>query len=202
MEQPKYSKVFVSHATEDQKLAEAWQQLLHTISNGDEFPWFSSDPRAKGGMQPGDWREQIHNAIDHARTILILITPASNDRSWPTWETGVAYGAMKKIVPVYLFMEIEHIHDVFRRFEAYDGLNDEVVLGLCEMILFQDRAVPESAREGWRHHYEKYEKTVLHEEKQFLHPGALHRHVSHLPHSKEARGHLGCRLVSLHKGRQ
>ncbi len=166
MEQPAFSRIFISHAVEDQALAEAWQNLLNTMSNGAEQPWYSSDPRAKGGMQPGDWRMQIHQAIEHAETILVLLTPASNERTWPTWESGVAYGSKKEVIPIYLFTDVEHIHDVFKKFECFNGLDKDVVLGLCETILFKDLDVPEHSRVAWGLFYDGYDETVRHEQKQ------------------------------------
>lgn len=160
-ESKKHSRIFISHATANTPLAKAWCELMSKISAGAEWPWYSSDPHAKKGVLVGeDWRQKILNALDAAEVVIVILTPESNERTWPSWETGVATGGKKRVVPVYLFMEKDRVHDVFLRLQASDGLDQNNVLGLCDEILFPDWEVPPQTRESWKTFFDEYTAQV------------------------------------------
>jgi len=119
--------IFISHATEDHKLASTWQELLQTVSNGMQIPWYSGDKNVEGGIGMEEWRSKINQILSNSKHILVLLTPGSNERPWVLFESGIAYGQNKNIVPVVHFMDKSEVHDIFKEFQVYDGRNKDDV---------------------------------------------------------------------------
>jgi hypothetical protein len=84
--------VLISHSHAERALAEAWKILLRDISFGTIQPWYSSDKQAEGGMNIGEWREQLRERIGSTDFVLAILSPQSRDRPWILWECGVANG--------------------------------------------------------------------------------------------------------------
>lgn len=57
----------------------------------------------------------------------MLLTPGSNERPWVLFNSGIAHGLPKQVVPVTHFIDKAQVHDVFRAFEVYDGRDREQV---------------------------------------------------------------------------
>ena len=142
--------IFISHASEDHQLAHAWQGLIRIISNGAKIPWYSGDKSASGGIGIEEWRAKISRVLYDAKHILVLLTPGSNERPWVLFESGIAFGQNKAIVPVVHFMKKTEVHDVFKGLEVYDGRSEEDVLKLIELMVFDGRHVPTKSKEAWK----------------------------------------------------
>jgi hypothetical protein len=147
--------IFISHAAEDHKLAEAWQDLVSTISNGQQIPWYSGDKEARGGVGIEEWRKKISQTLYDAQHILVLLTPGSNERPWVLFESGIAYGQNKSVVPVVHFMDKTEAHDIFSAFELYDARKKEDVYKIIELMIF-NRSVPEKSKRVWDGAYEEF----------------------------------------------
>jgi hypothetical protein len=146
--------VFISHHHEEKLLALAWQELIHTLTQGVCTPWYSSDERAAGGITPGEWHPQIRQQIEAANLILVLITPVSNDKPWVFFESGLASGQHKEIVPIYYFMKSESLNSVFRSLQCYQGDRPDGATGvsaLCGKLIRMHLGVdpPEDVKATW-----------------------------------------------------
>jgi hypothetical protein len=162
--------VFISHAHENRRLAEAWQRLLRSVSGGRIDPWYSSDPRAEGGVGPGNWRDKVRARIAAAEAMLILITPGSNQRPWLVWEGGFASGQAKTVVPITYFVQARSIHSVFQNELCYSGEDEQKVTELCARLVakLDGAAVPPEAVQSWRSFVDEYTAALLQEREESL----------------------------------
>lgn len=154
--------IFISHATEDHRLARAWQEFIDTVSNGETQPFYAGDKTASGGIGLEEWREKVGAALSAADNILVLLTPGSNERPWVLFESGIAHGQRKSVTPVVHFMEKTDAHDVFKAFEIFDGREKEDVYKLVELMVF-GRDVPEKSRRSWDGAYEEFRESLSQE---------------------------------------
>ncbi|MEE9392754.1 MAG: toll/interleukin-1 receptor domain-containing protein [Planctomycetota bacterium] len=169
--------IFISHAHVDKGLAESLKSLFEGITSGSIVVWHSSETRPTGGVDLGDWRKQIWKRIEEAKTILVLLTPQSNDRPWLVWESGFAEGNKKHVVPVIFWHPREKIHSVFRDRQSFRGDKAESIADLCGRIIKVEsgRAPSEDLREMWMpaveqflekvklEHQESDERTLFHD---------------------------------------
>ena len=157
-----FSEIFISHATEDESIAAAWQELLSAITAGRVVPWYSGDKSVKGGIGTEEWRKKVRESLDQSKNIIVILTPGSNERPWVLFESGVAYGPQKPVIPVVHFMGKESVTDVFKPFQLYDGQEKADVFKVCETLAF-DREVPEATKLGWEVYFEKFRKSIAQE---------------------------------------
>jgi TIR domain len=158
-------RIFVSHHHEEKLLAQAWQRLMSYLSQGVVAPWYSSDDRASGGVTPGEWHPQVRQEIESANVILVLITPISNEKPWLFYESGLASGQKKLIIPVYYFMRQEGLNSVFRNLQCYDGNSLDGVNGvraLCGRLMRErlTKDLPDDMRQVWEPFFEGYLQSV------------------------------------------
>lgn len=87
--------VFISHDTRDADIAEAFSNLLKSVSAGILKSFRSSDKKGKQGIEYGTgWYPTIMSKIDNATDVVCLLTPNSLDRPWILYEAGVAKGKL------------------------------------------------------------------------------------------------------------
>lgn len=81
--------VFVSHASDDAPLAEAFRELIQDVSAG-LIPTYSSSSRdpAAGIPYGDDWFNWIESRIRESGNVVALITPESVGRPWILFEAG------------------------------------------------------------------------------------------------------------------
>lgn len=119
------SKIFLSHAHEDHRLAENLKMLLDVICNIANVPkvevFFSSNLKPGGGMVLGEWRNQLEKEIEDAVLTIAIVTPDSNDKPWLAYESGMTIGRAKKVTPILFFMEHDGLHSVYRNQQTYSG---------------------------------------------------------------------------------
>ena len=155
--------IFISHASEDHQLADAWQDLIRIISNGSITPWYSGDKRAGGGIGIEEWRAKISQVLTDAKHILVLLTPGSNERPWVLFESGIAFGQNKDIIPVVHFMDKTEVHDIFKGLEVYDGRDRDDVFKLIELMVFDGRNVPSRSKEAWTAPFSEFREALYQE---------------------------------------
>lgn len=87
--------VFVSHDTRDADLAEAFSNLLKSVSAGVLKSFRTSDKRGNQGIEYGiEWYPEIIRNIQSASDVVCLLTERSVDRPWILFEAGMAKGKL------------------------------------------------------------------------------------------------------------
>jgi TIR domain len=88
--------VFISHDTRDADLAEAFSQLLRSVSAGVLKSFRSSDKRGNQGIEYGvEWYPEIIKNIQSASDVVCLLTAKSVNRPWILFEAGMAKGKLE-----------------------------------------------------------------------------------------------------------
>jgi hypothetical protein len=178
--------IFISHAHEDRALALAWQELIYSITATRVRPWYSSDERMGGGMGPGDWRRLVHQKVRESTMILVLLTPGSNERPWLVWESGLAEGQSKEVIPVTFFMNERGLHEVFRNKQWFEGDKRSGVEKLVRELMLRvtGRPLEDFILESWRVSIERYLAAVATERRSSLARALFHDHF-HDRHAAE-----------------
>jgi hypothetical protein len=81
--------VFISHASEDAPLAEAFGNLIQDVTAGLVPTYSSSSKNPVAGIPYGDdWFTWIQSHIRESGNVVALITPTSVGRPWILFEAG------------------------------------------------------------------------------------------------------------------
>jgi hypothetical protein len=92
--------IFISHDARDADLAEAFSELLGSVSSGMLTSFRSSDKKGKEGIEFGDeWYNRVMTKLGDASDVVCLLTKRSLERPWILYEAGVAKG--KSDIPVF-----------------------------------------------------------------------------------------------------
>lgn len=87
--------VFISHDTRDAELAEAFSNLLKSVSAGVLKSFRTSDRRGNQGIEYGvEWYPEIIKNIQGASDVVCLLTERSVNRPWILFEAGMAKGKL------------------------------------------------------------------------------------------------------------
>jgi hypothetical protein len=98
--QPPQPLIFISHDARDADLAEAFSELLGSVSSGMLTSFRSSDKKGKEGIEFGDeWYNRVMAKLGDASDVVCLLTERSLERPWILYEAGVAKG--KSDIPVF-----------------------------------------------------------------------------------------------------
>jgi hypothetical protein len=101
--------VFISHDTRDADLAEAFSNLLKSVSAGVLKSFRTSDRKGNQGIEYGvEWYPEIIRNIQGASDVVCLLTKRSVDRPWLLFEAGMAKGKLDTpILGVALGIELK-----------------------------------------------------------------------------------------------
>lgn len=101
--------VFISHDTRDAELAEAFSNLLKSVSAGVLKSFRTSDRRGNQGIEYGiEWYPEIIRSIQSASDVVCLLTERSVNRPWILFEAGMAKGKLDTpILGVALGIELK-----------------------------------------------------------------------------------------------
>lgn len=101
--------VFISHDTRDAELAEAFSNLLKSVSAGVLKSFRTSDRRGNQGIEYGiEWYPEIIKNIQSASDVVCLLTERSVNRPWILFEAGMAKGKLDTpILGVALGIELK-----------------------------------------------------------------------------------------------
>lgn len=114
-------QVFLSHATEDARIAGALKLLIERCSFQKASVWFSSDTSATGGVTPGGpWFDQLVARISDSAVFLALITPTSADNLWLHYEAGCAATKGVPIIPVAAGVSVNDVRLPLSLYNAYN----------------------------------------------------------------------------------
>lgn len=87
--------VFISHDTRDGALAEAFSNLLKSVSAGVLKSFRTSDRKGNQGIEYGvEWYPEIIKHIQGASDVVCLLTEFSVNRPWILFEAGMAKGKL------------------------------------------------------------------------------------------------------------
>lgn len=107
--------VFLSHATADKWLAKTLCEKIESVG----AQTFRDDRDIAGG---DDIPDSIRDAIEQCNEIVVLLTPASVNRTWVLMEIGAAWlrGNAVRIVPVRQHIEVEPIPAMLKSKKVID----------------------------------------------------------------------------------
>jgi hypothetical protein len=90
--------LFISHATADAEVAKKLRDwLLFVTANSVEV--FASTDRQS--LRLGDlWPSSVAAALQRSEIVLVLVSPASDNSAWVSFEAGYALGAGKLLMPL------------------------------------------------------------------------------------------------------
>jgi tetratricopeptide (TPR) repeat protein len=127
--------VLVSHAHEEQALADALKVLLEGLTAGAVEVWFSSDPSAGGGMPlTAPWEEEVKKRLGEAKHVLAIQSPPTEGRPWILFECGYADGRGIGVTPI-TFRLAPSLPQPLGSFTGFRGDNREEIKAMCAKLL-------------------------------------------------------------------
>jgi hypothetical protein len=129
--------VFISHDTRDAELAEAFSNLLKTVSAGVLKSFRSSDKKGSQGIEYGiEWYPEIIRNIQDASDVVCLLTENSIDRPWILFEAGMAKGKLDtKILGIALGVQLNKaISGPFAVFQNCGDDEDSLVKLVLQLV--------------------------------------------------------------------
>lgn len=114
--------IFISHDSRDAELAEAFSNLLKSVSSG-MLKSFRSSEKGTEGIEFGDeWYKRIMSKVESASDVICLFTEQSINRPWILYEAGVAKGKLNtKVYGIALGISLEKVSiGPFYQFENCD----------------------------------------------------------------------------------
>lgn len=131
-------KIFISHATEDHHIAEAWKQLLEGLTSNLVEVWYASDLSNHGGIPGGqDWRNSLIHNLTKSAVVIAILTPPNSSRPWILWECGVAMGTNEQILifPVVYDKKRTECPGPLQQYQVFDGIEESDVKRICQQVL-------------------------------------------------------------------
>jgi len=129
--------VFISHDNRDAELAEAFSNLLKTVSAGVLKSFRSSDKKGSQGIEYGiEWYPEIIRNIQDASDVVCLLTENSIDRPWILFEAGMAKGKLDtKILGIALGVQLNKaISGPFAVFQNCGDDEDSLVKLVFQLV--------------------------------------------------------------------
>jgi TIR domain len=129
--------VFISHDTRDSELAEAFSNLLKSVSAGVLKSFRSSDRKGNQGIEYGtDWYPEIIKSIQAASDVVCLLTDRSLHRPWILFEAGMAKGKLDTpILGVALGLDLKSASTgPFAQFQNCADDEDSLVKLICQLV--------------------------------------------------------------------
>lgn len=120
--------MFLSYAAPDREIATSLAQDLRR--NGIDVWW---DAALTVGSS---WADEIKSKLLYADVILVLVTPASVESHWVTYEWSTALAQSKSVVPVVVGGAFELLRGPLSRVQAtpYEPGNDVSLLRLVQLL--------------------------------------------------------------------
>ena len=192
-------KIFISHAHEEQKLAEAVQNLFEYLPATIDA-WYSSDPSPGGGVGLGRWREKVVKELEEAEVILAILTPESAIRPWIGFETAYALGMReeKDVVPIVFFTDLEILPAPLRNLSCYRGDDRDSVERMCTKMLTK-HAGKSLKEDVWNLASEDYLARVREFNKQRLGKALFHGHFHTYDTAKHMKGVWFSKWTQIHE---
>ncbi|MBL7152424.1 MAG: toll/interleukin-1 receptor domain-containing protein [Phycisphaerae bacterium] len=122
--------IFISHDSRDATLAEAFSELLGSVSSGMLESFRSSDKKGTEGIEFGDdWYKRVMLKLGDASDVVCLLTKRSLERPWILYEAGVAKGKSDtSVFGIALGVPLESVSTgPFYRFENCDDTEADLI---------------------------------------------------------------------------
>jgi hypothetical protein len=122
--------IFISHDSRDAELAEAFSELLGSVSSGMLESFRSSDKKGTEGIEFGDdWYKRVMLKLGDASDVVCLLTKRSLERPWILYEAGVAKGASDtSVFGIALGVPLQSVSTgPFYRFENCDDTEADLI---------------------------------------------------------------------------
>jgi TIR domain len=129
--------VFISHDTRDAELAEAFSNLLKSVSAGVLKSFRTSDKRGNQGIEFGvEWYPEIIRNIQNASDVVCLLTERSVNRPWILFEAGMAKGKLDTpILGVALGIQLQDAFTgPFAQFQNCSDDEDSLVKLVSQLV--------------------------------------------------------------------
>jgi hypothetical protein len=128
--------IFISHASTERELAEAWRELLTGILPGVQV-FYSSQTDPQGGIGAGRWRDAILHQLRAADRTLVLLTPQSVDSPWVLFEYGYARGLGRDdmIFPVLFWIDVSDVPSPVQDLQVFRGDRPDELSDLVGRII-------------------------------------------------------------------
>lgn len=139
--------VFISHDTRDAELAEAFSNLLKSVSAGVLKSFRTSDRKGNQGIEYGiEWYPEIIKNIQCASDVVCLLTKRSVDRPWLLFEAGMAKGKLDTpILGIALGLELKDVSTgPFAQFQNCSDDEDSLVKLVFQLV----NRIPNSEPDG------------------------------------------------------
>ena len=134
-------KVFISHASVDQQIANAVSTLIQNTFQETVAPVHSSASVYKGGIEAGaDWLNWINEQVRESFLAVVILTPNSQKRPWIMWEAGAVSGAALAtdksilVVPLIFGIPEKEIPSPLRSRQAKLGAEERDIIDFLETI--------------------------------------------------------------------
>jgi hypothetical protein len=140
-------KIFISHASDDEKIAKAFADLIADATGGLVEVVYSSSKDEGSGIDYGaDWFEWIRSQISTSDYVIALLTPTSVNRAWILYEGGLGAAASDcQVFGVQIGVSAQDAFaGPFRAFQN-SSLEEEQVVKLLKQIS-RDVARPREER--------------------------------------------------------
>lgn len=165
--------IFISHDSRDASIAEAFSQLLKSVSAGMLRSFRSSDKTGTEGIDFGDeWYKRLMEKLGSASDVVCLLTERSLDRPWILYEAGVAKGKLGTPVQgVALGIELSSVSTgPFYQFQNSDDDEEslaKLVLQLCRRIpnLEPDEGVVKAQVQTFKNTVAKVSEAIINPQK-------------------------------------
>jgi hypothetical protein len=136
-------KIFISHSSKEKHLADAWQELLKRLEPSIET-WHSNDEDPDGGMDAGNWRNQIEQELQQTDLVLAIFTPESKGKPWIYFESAyvLGMGENKNVIPVLYDMEKEELLSPLQDMYKCKGDSNNEMVNLCNQLVTKSNGKP------------------------------------------------------------
>ncbi|MDJ0724903.1 MAG: TIR domain-containing protein [Prochloraceae cyanobacterium] len=170
--------LFISHKTDDIKIADAVTKFVRGVTGGGVDVFQSTNPQFEGPRIGKELNKELEDALWRAGIVLLVYTSEEKDWSWCMWECGIAIEPNSpdtKVVVLQCLKDEPKIFSGMIRIQAWDKSslegfakrfldadffpnNSKAVTGLKEVELteaaaeFYDNlhnAIPQKPRENW-----------------------------------------------------
>jgi hypothetical protein len=160
----------ISHATIDEHVGTAWNNLLQAV-----FPKFtfrySSDPNNPAFSGYGAFAGQIQEWIEESSYCLTIQTPNSAIRPWLIWEAGMARALGKAIFVVVYGIDPGHLKTPLDSEPHYDGNRKSDVRKIVRSISGDSKVIYDEG--DFEKAFPKYERVLKANQHLFDH-GEVH----------------------------
>lgn len=136
-------KIFISHSSNEQLLADAWRRLLEYLGTNIEA-WYSDDPDPNSGIGVGKWREKIVKELHKADLVLAIFTPESKNKPWIYFESAyvLGMGKNKNIIPIVYYMGKDELLSPLQDLSIFMGEDEASLTELYQRLVKEYKGQP------------------------------------------------------------